>query len=65
MAQFLQMKGKCRRRRGKLFAELPGGQTLRPGLHQQAENIEPRFLGQSSQRGQGFVFFYISIFMKI
>ncbi len=49
----------------KLLAQPPSRQTLRPGLNQQAEDVEPRFLGECRQSGDGIGFLHISIFMEI
>ena len=37
----------------ELFPDLPGRKTVRPGLHQQPEDIEAGFLGESRKRGDG------------
>ena len=44
------MKGQRIRREIERFRHPPGGEPVRPGLDQQAENIEAVILGE---RGQG------------
>jgi hypothetical protein len=47
------MKGQRIRRKIERFRHAPGGEPVRPGLDQQAENIEAVILGKRSQSRDG------------
>ena len=54
------MKRKRGRRQIERFADGAGGHALRPGLNQQPEDGEPRFLRQGRKRLEGLLRFHIS-----
>ena len=63
--QFLEMEGERRGGQPKPFTDLTGGQAVRPRLHQKAEDIKPRFLGESAQSGNGLRSLHISNIVEI
>lgn len=59
------MERQRRRRQREPLADLPRGKPLGPGLHEQPENIEPRFVTERDKSGYGFMFFHISNMMEL
>jgi hypothetical protein len=47
------MKGQRIRRQIERFCHAPGGKSVRPGLDQEAENIEAVILGEGCQSPDG------------
>lgn len=58
------MKREGVRREAELFRDLAGGQSFRPGLYKQAENIEAVILGERGECRDGFYRFHISTNME-
>ena len=55
MGQLRQMKRQRRRLHPEPLGDDPGRQTLRTGRDQEAEQLQPGFLGQRPERGnRGF-----------
>lgn len=65
MFELAQVERQRRRRECELFADLPRGKPLGPGLHEQPENIEPRFVTQRDKSGYGVMLFHISNMVEI
>ena len=55
-----QMEGKARGRNGKLAGEIALRQTLRAVADQQAQKIEPRFMGHCRQGCEGSTLLHLS-----
>lgn len=64
MAELVKVKRERCRGQAELPADLPGGQAIRPGLNEQAENIESRFLRDRGQCGYGVYFSIIPLKWK-
>ena len=52
-------------REPKFLGDVTRGHALRSGLHQQAEDFQPVFLGKSGQGRDGVCFFHISANIEI
>ena len=63
--ELAQVERQRRRREREPLAELPSGKPLRPGLHEEPENIEPGFVAERDKGGEGFLLFHISNMMEI
>jgi len=58
--ELAQVERQRRRREREPLADLSRSKPLRSGLHEQSENIEPRFLAQRNKGGNGCLLFHIS-----
>ena len=65
VAELVQMERKAVRRDPKPLGNLPGGQPISPGLNEQPEHIETRFLCERGQRGDGIRFFHNSNIVEL
>ena len=65
MLELAQVERQRRRRQREPLADLPRGKPLGPGLHEQPENIEPRFVTERDKGGYGFILFHSSTIMEI
>jgi len=65
MLELAQVERQRRRREREPLADLPGGKPLRPGLHEQPENIEPSFVTERDKGGDGVMLFHISNMMEL
>jgi hypothetical protein len=64
LLQLRQVKGKRRQGQAEALSDPSRRQPLRPGLDQQAMNLEPGFLSEGGKGGDGGVFFHISKYME-
>ena len=53
LLELLQMERAGRRRQLTVPGDGAGGETVRPALYQQAEDVEPTFLGEGAEHLQG------------
>lgn len=63
--ELAQVERQRRRREREPLANLPRRKPLGSGLHEQPENIEPRFVAERDKGGDGFLLFHISNMMEI
>ena len=60
-----KVEGEGRRREVELFADSPGCETSRPGLHEQAMHLQACSMSEGSERFEGLVCFHISRIVKM
>lgn len=65
MLELAQVERQRRRREREPLADLSRGKPLGPGLHEQPENIEPRFVTQRDKSSYGVMLFHISNMVEI
>ncbi len=60
LPQMAEMEGERRRRQPQLARDAPDRQPLRPGRHQEPEDVEPGLLREGRKRGEGVGLFHAS-----
>lgn len=65
MFELVQMERQRRGRKPEPLADLPRRKSIRTGLHEQPENIEPRLVSESDEGGYRFLLFHDSNIMEL